>query len=246
MTDRFALTYAETLRRVVARIKPESVEAVKAAADILDVVGARTQLRKAGARYTGRCPFHEERTPSFSVNAVDKLYYCFGCGAGGDLISFVKETENTRLLRRDRMARRPLPGRARVRGDLARRRPRARTPRAARQAARAGRVLLRAQPVGDGRRRGGARTYLAGPRARRGDLPRVPPRLRPGRADAGAEGAGERSSRGRNCSPPASSTAAATITSRSASSSRSPTPAGACSASRPASSARTIRCRPST
>jgi DNA primase len=78
----------------VARIKQESVEAVKAAADILDVVGARTQLRKAGARYTGRCPFHEERTPSFSVNPVDKLFYCFGCGKGGDLISFVRETEN--------------------------------------------------------------------------------------------------------------------------------------------------------
>jgi DNA primase len=78
----------------VARIKPESVEAVKAAADILDVIGARTQLRKAGARYTGRCPFHEERTPSLSVNPVEKLYYCFGCGAGGDLITFVKETEN--------------------------------------------------------------------------------------------------------------------------------------------------------
>ena len=78
----------------MARIKPESVEAVKAAADILDVIGARTQLRKAGARYTGRCPFHEERTPSFSVNAVDKLYYCFGCGAGGDVITFVKETES--------------------------------------------------------------------------------------------------------------------------------------------------------
>ena len=78
----------------MARIKPESVEAVKAAADILDVIGARTQLRKAGARYTGRCPFHEERTPSFSVNPVEKLYYCFGCGAGGDLITFVKETEN--------------------------------------------------------------------------------------------------------------------------------------------------------
>ncbi len=61
---------------------------------MLDVVGARTQLKKAGARYTGRCPFHEERTPSFSVNALDKLYYCFGCGKGGDLISFVRETEN--------------------------------------------------------------------------------------------------------------------------------------------------------
>src|SRR5439155_22126332 len=49
---------------------------------------------RSGPRYVGRCPFHEERTPSFSVNAADKLYYCFGCGAGGDLISFVKETEN--------------------------------------------------------------------------------------------------------------------------------------------------------
>ncbi len=78
----------------MARLKPESVEAVKAAADILDVVGARTQLRKAGARYVGRCPFHEERTPSFSVNAVDKLFYCFGCGEGGDVISFVQKTEN--------------------------------------------------------------------------------------------------------------------------------------------------------
>jgi DNA primase len=78
----------------VARIKQESVDQVKAAADMLDIVGARTQLKKAGARYTGRCPFHEERTPSFSVNAVDKLFYCFGCGKGGDLISFVRETEN--------------------------------------------------------------------------------------------------------------------------------------------------------
>ena len=78
----------------MARIKPESVEAVKAAADIVEVVGARTQLRKAGARYVGRCPFHEERTPSFSVNPTEKLFYCFGCGKGGDLISFVEETEN--------------------------------------------------------------------------------------------------------------------------------------------------------
>src|SRR5437588_8996966 len=77
----------------MARIKQESVEAVKAAADILDVVGGRTQLRKAGARLTGRCPFHEERTPSFSVNPVEKLFYCFGCGKGGDMIRFVEETQ---------------------------------------------------------------------------------------------------------------------------------------------------------
>ncbi len=75
------------------RIKPESVEAVKAAIDMVELVGGRTQLKRAGGRYTGRCPFHEERTPSFSVNPQDKLYYCFGCGAGGDAITFVRETE---------------------------------------------------------------------------------------------------------------------------------------------------------
>ena len=77
----------------MARIKDASVDEVKAAADMVAVVSARTQLRKTGGRYMGRCPFHEERTPSFSVNAVDKLYYCFGCGAKGDLITFVRETE---------------------------------------------------------------------------------------------------------------------------------------------------------
>jgi DNA primase len=77
----------------VALIKESSVESVKAAGDIVAVISARTPLRKAGARYVGRCPFHDERTPSFSVNPADKLYYCFGCGAKGDLITFVRETE---------------------------------------------------------------------------------------------------------------------------------------------------------
>jgi DNA primase len=77
----------------MARIKDESVRAAVAAADMVEVVSGRTQLRKAGARYTGRCPFHEERTPSFSVNAQDKLFYCFGCGKGGDVITFVRDTE---------------------------------------------------------------------------------------------------------------------------------------------------------
>jgi DNA primase len=77
----------------MSRIKDASVDEVKAAADMVAVVSARSPLRKAGARYVGRCPFHEERTPSFSVNAVDKLYYSFGCGAKGDLITFVRETE---------------------------------------------------------------------------------------------------------------------------------------------------------
>src|SRR5260221_4030169 len=77
----------------MARIKETSVEGVKAGAGFVEVVNGRTQLRKVGGRYTGRCPFHDDRTPSFSVNAVDKLYYCFGCGAKGDLITFVRETE---------------------------------------------------------------------------------------------------------------------------------------------------------
>jgi DNA primase len=77
----------------MARIKEHSVRAAVDAADMVEVVSGRTQLRKAGARYVGRCPFHEERTPSFSVNAQDKLFYCFGCGKGGDVITFVRDTE---------------------------------------------------------------------------------------------------------------------------------------------------------
>ena len=79
----------------MARIKDSSKHDVRAAADMIEVVSGRTQLRRAsGTRYTGRCPFHEERTPSFSVNPVDKLFYCFGCGKGGDVFQFVMETEN--------------------------------------------------------------------------------------------------------------------------------------------------------
>jgi len=77
----------------VARLKDESVEAVKAAANIVELVEARTRLRKSGARYTALCPFHEEKTPSFSVSPDRGTYHCFGCGVGGDAISFVRETE---------------------------------------------------------------------------------------------------------------------------------------------------------
>jgi DNA primase len=77
----------------VARIKDTSVEAVKAAANIVDLVEGRTRLRKVGARYTGLCPFHQEKTPSFSVSPDRGTYHCFGCGVGGDAISFVRETE---------------------------------------------------------------------------------------------------------------------------------------------------------
>lgn len=60
---------------------------------MVEIVSARTDLRRQGTRYTGLCPFHEERSPSFSVHAEEKLYHCFGCGVGGDLFDFVSETE---------------------------------------------------------------------------------------------------------------------------------------------------------
>jgi len=78
----------------VSRISEQSLESVKAAIDMVELVNGRTTLRKVGARYTGRCPFHDERTPSFSVDPVDKQYYCFGCQRGGDAIRFVQDTES--------------------------------------------------------------------------------------------------------------------------------------------------------
>jgi DNA primase len=77
----------------MALIKRSSVEEVVAAADMVEVVQGRTQLRRSGAQWTGRCPFHDDQNPSFSVNAVEKLYNCFTCPASGDLIKFVQETE---------------------------------------------------------------------------------------------------------------------------------------------------------
>jgi DNA primase len=77
----------------VARIKDASVDAVKAAADLVEVIAGRTQLRRSGARFTGLCPFHNERTPSFSVSPEKGTYHCFGCRRGGDVITFVEDTE---------------------------------------------------------------------------------------------------------------------------------------------------------
>jgi DNA primase len=77
----------------VALISTESLERVKQAVDIVEVISAHTDLRRQGTRWVGLCPFHEERTPSFSVDAQEKLYHCFGCGVGGDTIKFVEEKE---------------------------------------------------------------------------------------------------------------------------------------------------------
>jgi DNA primase len=77
----------------LALISTESLERVKQTVDIVEVISAHTDLRRQGTRWVGLCPFHEERTPSFSVDAQEKLYHCFGCGVGGDTIKFVEEKE---------------------------------------------------------------------------------------------------------------------------------------------------------
>ena len=77
----------------MARFTRESVDRVKDAADIVEIVSAHTDLQQRGQDYWGNCPFHDERTPSFKVNPRDKLYYCFGCEASGDVFRFVEEKE---------------------------------------------------------------------------------------------------------------------------------------------------------
>ena len=68
---------------------------VQAAADLVEIVGQYTQLKKSGAKNLhGALFFHEERSASFSVNPAEKLYYCFGCGEGGNLFGFVQKKEN--------------------------------------------------------------------------------------------------------------------------------------------------------
>jgi DNA primase len=75
-------------------IKDASVEAILAAADIVDVVSGYTSLRKRGATHSGLCPFHQEKTPSFTVSADKGLFYCFGCGEGGDVVTFLRRADN--------------------------------------------------------------------------------------------------------------------------------------------------------
>ncbi len=67
---------------------------VKQAVDIVDVIGRVVPLRRSGKRHVGLCPFHQEKTPSFQVDAENQLYYCFGCGKGGDVLRFVMEHQN--------------------------------------------------------------------------------------------------------------------------------------------------------
>src|SRR6185436_3001760 len=77
----------------MALFTKDTIDRVRDAVDMVHLVSEKTDLRRVGSRWTGLCPFHDERTPSFSVNAEEKLYYCFGCGEGGDAFKFVQQTE---------------------------------------------------------------------------------------------------------------------------------------------------------
>ncbi len=70
-----------------------TIDRVREAVDMVDTVSAYTDLKQQGRNYTGLCPFHDERTPSFSVNSHEKVFYCFGCEAGGDVFRFIQEKE---------------------------------------------------------------------------------------------------------------------------------------------------------
>ncbi len=72
----------------------EIIEEVRLHSDIVDVVGQTVKLKRSGSGYKGLCPFHNEKTPSFSVVPSKQIYHCFGCGAGGDVFSFLMEYDN--------------------------------------------------------------------------------------------------------------------------------------------------------
>src|SRR5271167_4501090 len=75
-------------------IPDEDVARVRTATDIVALIGEQAALKRQGRRWVGLCPFHSEKTPSFSVNAQEGFYYCFGCQASGDAISFIRATEH--------------------------------------------------------------------------------------------------------------------------------------------------------
>jgi DNA primase len=77
----------------VPRLHPETIEEVKQRADIVDVISGRVVLRKRGKEFVGLCPFHDEKSPSFTVSPAKQMYYCFGCGAGGNAFKFLMELE---------------------------------------------------------------------------------------------------------------------------------------------------------
>jgi DNA primase len=97
-------------KETVAQIPKESIEQVLSATDIVDLIQSYVPLKRAGSQFRANCPFHNEKTPSFYVNPARQSFHCFGCGKGGDAISFVRDYENLPFME----AVRKLAGRAGV------------------------------------------------------------------------------------------------------------------------------------
>src|SRR5215470_7513849 len=77
----------------MTRFTESEIEEVRSRADIVEVIGAHLRLRRAGRNFVGLCPFHNEKTPSFTVSQERGFYHCFGCGAGGTVFDFVMKSE---------------------------------------------------------------------------------------------------------------------------------------------------------
>lgn len=76
------------------RLHPDTIEEIKQRVDIVEVISERVVLKKRGREFLGLCPFHEEKSPSFTVSPTKQMFYCFGCGMGGNAISFLKQLDN--------------------------------------------------------------------------------------------------------------------------------------------------------
>lgn len=83
-----------TQRNVKMRIPEDKIDEIRNAADIIDVISTHVHLKKRGKNFIGLCPFHQEKTPSFTVSDDKQIYHCFGCGAGGNIFKFLMEFKN--------------------------------------------------------------------------------------------------------------------------------------------------------
>ena len=82
----------------MARIPDAFIDDLLARTDIVEVIGTRVPLKRQGKEYSARCPFHDERSPSFTVSQTKQFYHCFGCGAHGTAISFLMNYDRLEFL----------------------------------------------------------------------------------------------------------------------------------------------------
>ena len=93
MLDRRALSWYYPFSHMPEKFRDSTLDEIRARVDIVEVVGARVALKRAGATYKGCCPFHREKTPSFHVNPARQRYHCFGCGEDGDIFTFLMKQD---------------------------------------------------------------------------------------------------------------------------------------------------------